>query len=111
MPPTRRRPARSPASRACRSRRRACTSPAASPEIDLTGVPPPATAEGAVSVSTAGAGPSLSPFGIGTTGLIVEATDIGLHLNAADPPPAGAQSGFKGVSIEKASLHLTGSLA
>jgi hypothetical protein len=80
-------------------------------EIELSEVTATATAEGDVSVSTAGTGLTLTPFEIGTTGLIVEASAIGLHLNANDPPPAGAQSGFKGVSIDTASLHLTGSLA
>ena len=80
-------------------------------EIELSGVQATATAEGDVSVTTSGIGLTLSPFEIGTTGLIVDATDIGLHLNAADLPPPGAQPGFKGVSIAKASLHLTGSLA
>lgn len=80
-------------------------------EIVLAGVGATVTAGGDISVSAAGINLALSPFEIGTTGLIVEATQIGLHLNAADPPPPGAQPGFKGVSIETASLHLTGSLA
>lgn len=80
-------------------------------EVELSGVTATATADGDISVSTAGTNLALSPFEIGTTGLIVEATDIGLHLNANDPPPPGAQPGFKGVSIATASLHLTGGLA
>ncbi|HEY0313202.1 MAG TPA: hypothetical protein VGC56_11985 [Allosphingosinicella sp.] len=80
-------------------------------EIGLNGVAASITGEGDISVSTAGMGLSLSSFEIGTTGLIVDATNAGLHLNAADPPPPGAQPGFKGVSIAQASLHLTASLA
>jgi hypothetical protein len=80
-------------------------------EIQLSGVAASVTAEGDISVSSANIGLTLSPFEIGTTGLIVEANQIGLHLNAADPPPTGAQPGFKGVSIDTANLHLTGSLA
>jgi hypothetical protein len=80
-------------------------------EIALNNVGVAATAEGDVSFTGSQPALSLSPFEIGTTGLIVDATSIGLHLHASDLPPPGGQPGFKGVSIATANIHLTGSLA
>lgn len=80
-------------------------------EIELQNVGVAVTSDGDISLSTGQAALSLSPFEIGSTGLIVEATQIGLFLNADDPPPPGAQPGFNGVAIDQANIHLTGGLA
>ncbi|MFI7546060.1 hypothetical protein [Actinoplanes sp. NPDC049599] len=49
---------------------------------------------------------TLTPFMIGETGIVVEASGIGLVLSDADPPPAGQATGFRGVTIAIATVHL-----
>lgn len=79
-------------------------------EIELSGVSAAVTAEGDISVVGA---PSLSltPFEIGTTGIIIDTTGLQLYLDARAPPPPGEEPGFKGVAITTANVHLTGDLA
>ncbi len=78
-------------------------------EVGISGVGATISPTGEVSFQAA---PSLSltPFEIGTTGIIVETTSLQLFLDATAPPPAGQQPGFKGVAISSAQIHLTGDL-
>ena len=52
---------------------------------------------------------SLSPMMIGETGVVVEAKDLSLHLDATSPP-SGQPPGWRGVSIASAALYLPGEL-
>ena len=53
----------------------------------------------------------LDPFTIGDTGIVVEATDVALHLSDAGEPPPGCAAGFRGISIEHAAVHLPDAFA
>lgn len=52
----------------------------------------------------------LPPAMIGDTGIVVEARDIDIYLDAAAPPPPGQPAGWRGVHIAQASLYLPGEL-
>lgn len=78
-------------------------------EIELSGVGVAVTAEGDVSF-TAQPALALSPFEIGSSGIVVETKGLQLYLDATAAPPTGADPGFKGVAIQQANLHLTGGL-
>ncbi|HEY0172597.1 MAG TPA: hypothetical protein VGB98_16360, partial [Pyrinomonadaceae bacterium] len=47
---------------------------------------------------------------LGTTGIVLELSEIELYLSGKQTPPPGEQQGFKGVFIKSAELHLTGGL-
>lgn len=66
-------------------------------------------ADGNISIDGA-ASISLPPTYIGDTGVVVEASEIGIFLDAACPPP-GKPAGWRGVHIAQASLYLPGELA
>ena len=53
----------------------------------------------------------LDPFMIGDTGIVVEATEVTLVMSDATPPPPGCSAGFRGVSIERAAVHLPDAFA
>ncbi len=53
----------------------------------------------------------LDPFMIGDTGIVVEATAVALVMSDATPPPPGCPPGFRGVSIERAAVHLPDAFA
>ena len=53
----------------------------------------------------------LDPFMIGDTGIVVEATAVELVMSDATPPPSGCPPGFRGVSIERAAVHLPDAFA
>lgn len=52
----------------------------------------------------------LPPAMIADTGVVVEARNVRLHLDGANPP-AGKPAGWKGVEIDRAGLYLPGELA
>lgn len=54
-------------------------------------------------------GINLPPAMIGDTGVVIEAQDVGLFLDAASPPP-GQPAGTKGVAIGSASVYLPGEI-
>lgn len=53
---------------------------------------------------------SLPPCSIADTGIVIEAEDIGLYLDANTPPP-GKPAGWRGIHISHAALYLPGELA
>jgi hypothetical protein len=52
----------------------------------------------------------LPPAMIGDSGVVVEAEDIGIYLDANNPPP-GKPAGWRGVHIGSAAVHLPGGLS
>ncbi len=91
------------------------------PELDLQGKPKPAeivvsgaevVLAGDWNISIIGQ-PALSlpAVMLGNSGIVLEVTGVGLYLSDKQPPPPGAQPGFRGVAINSASLHFTGPIA
>ena len=54
---------------------------------------------------------SMDPFMIGETGIVLEASGITLILSGAQQPPVGQLVGFRGMSIDTATVYLPPSFA
>ncbi|RKN70084.1 hypothetical protein [Paenibacillus ginsengarvi] len=65
-------------------------------------------ADGDISIGVEG-GIDLPPVMLGDSGVVIEAHDVALFLDTANPPP-GQVPGWKGVHIKQASLYLPGEL-
>jgi hypothetical protein len=52
---------------------------------------------------------ALSPFMIGNSGIVVEATGVQFYLTGKEIPPSGQPAGFRGISLEQVSLYLPAS--
>src|SRR5690606_7160624 len=53
---------------------------------------------------------NLPPAMIGDTGMVIEAQNIGIFLDANQPPP-GKPAGWRGVHVGQAALHLPAGLS
>lgn len=78
-------------------------------DIQLAEVTISVNGDGDIAVDFEGA-IDLPPCMIGSSGAVIEAHDIGLHLSADNPPP-GQPPGWRGVHLGTASLYLPGELS
>ncbi|MDQ0078266.1 hypothetical protein [Arthrobacter oryzae] len=88
------------------------TDPSGAPlpfEIRLDGLGLAVDTTGAVELSFAGGAPGIEidAFGIGDTGIVVEADQaVRLHVDDSAQPPPGRPQGWRGVHIPHAAVHL-----
>jgi hypothetical protein len=82
-------------------------------EITLGGVDAVVSAEGEIEFVFPTGAPDLSmtPLDIGGSGIVLEISKVGLYFSGKQPPPPGAQPGFKGIAVDQVTLHLSGGIA
>lgn len=81
-------------------------------EITLAGVGAVVSAEGGIEFVFPNNAPdlSLTPIDLGGSGIVLEISKVSLYFSEKQAPPLGEQSGFKGIAVDSATLHLSGGL-
>ncbi|HEX5720207.1 MAG TPA: hypothetical protein VF179_28895, partial [Thermoanaerobaculia bacterium] len=77
-------------------------------ELELSGIDASISEDGEVTIAAGAPSLALQPIQLGDSGIVLEMKDIHLYLAETQPPPAGAQPGFKGLAIGDATLYLSG---